>query len=74
MVSTRNATNHNRVTEEQITIIQTHQAQVEEIPQKGIEDQRRNKKEVRLLKKQNKELKQQLDGTEQEEKSWLGNC
>ena len=30
--------------------------------QKGIEDQRRNEEEVGLLKEQNKELKQKLNG------------
>ena len=41
MLSTRNAVNHDRFTKEQITIIQTLQAQVEEMRQNGIEDQRR---------------------------------
>jgi len=40
--------------------------------QKGIEDQRRNEEEVLLLKEKNKELKQQLDGTEREDQSRLG--
>jgi len=35
---------------------------MEEMRQKGIEDQRRNEEEVGLLKEQNKELKQKLNG------------
>jgi len=37
--------------------------------QKGIEDQWQNEEEVCLLKEQNKELKQRLDGPEREEQS-----
>jgi len=35
---------------------------MEEMRQKGIEDQRRNEEEVGLLKEQNKEMKQKLNG------------
>jgi len=72
-VSTSNTVNHNRITKEQVIIIQTLQAQMEEMCQKGIEDQRRNEEGVRLLKEHNKELKQQLDGTKQEQQSRFGN-
>jgi len=69
MVSTRNTINHDWITEEQVTIIQTLQAQVEEMRKKGMEDQRRNEEELRLLKEQNKELKQRLNEPEREKQS-----
>ena len=53
----------------QIAIIQTLQAQVEEMRKKSMEDQRRNEEKVFLLKEQNKELKQRLNGSKQEEQS-----
>jgi len=61
---------------EQITMIQVLQAQMEELRQKGIadqlwneEDQRQHEEEMSLLKEQNKNLEQRLDGREREEQS-----
>jgi len=59
MVSTRNTTN-----EEQIAMFQTIQKKMEEMRQKGIEDQKRNEEKVRILKQQNEELKRKLDESE----------
>ena len=77
MVSTRNNANNDRTSDEQIAMIQALQAQMEELWQKGIvdqlrnkEDQRRHEKEMSLLKEQNKYLQQRLDGHEWEEQSW----
>jgi len=71
MVSTRNNANNNQVADEQIALIQDFQAQMDDIRQKGIEyqlwneeDRHQNEEEVLLLKEQNKELKQRLDGRE----------
>jgi len=52
-----------------IVLIQTLQAQVEEMRKKGMEDQRRNEEKVFLVKEQSKELKQRLNRSEQEEQS-----
>jgi len=69
MVLKKNTVNHYRITEEQLTIIQTLQAQVDEMSKKGMEDQQRNEEEVRLLKEQSKELKQQLNKSKRDEQS-----
>lgn len=76
MVSTRNNANNNQVADEQIALIQDFQAQMDDIRQKGIEyqlrneeDRHQNEEEVLLLKEQNKELKQRLDGRERKYQS-----
>jgi len=50
MVSARNTTNNDQITEEQIAMFQTLHKQMEEMHQKGIEDQKKNGEEVCLLK------------------------
>jgi len=69
MVSTSNAINNDQITKEHIAMFQTLKTQMEEMCQNCIEDQRRNEEEVILLKEQNKDLKQQLDGFDQGEQS-----
>ena len=76
MVSTRNNTNYDCMADEKIAMIQALQTQTEELRQKGIADQLRNQEdwhrheeEMSLLKEQNKNLQQWIDGREQEEQS-----
>ena len=45
-------------------MFQTIQKKMEEMRQKGIEDQKRNEEKVRILKQQNEELKRKLDESE----------
>jgi len=76
MVSTRNNANSDRMADEQIVMIQALQTQMEELQLKGIvnqlrneEDRRQHEEEMSLLKEQNKNLQQRLDGREREEQS-----
>ncbi|XP_068477362.1 uncharacterized protein [Phaseolus vulgaris] len=75
MVATRN---NNDAMAEQMTMIQTLQAQMEELRQKGMEDhrqheedRRRQEEEIALLREQNARLQQQVDNPEREGQSHM---